>query len=172
MSLKFLSIVMIATSCNAVATEVVSLPQPWRDSHYASCYPSLKAGLSDTYGVGFEEDENIVQFRRHIGSRNFVISSDTTSGTNSQRVVFEQRNERDWCVVLTSPPVADLTPGRVFASSQRPLTWSSVTQAPPGFLETKVIYTWDSKYLIYRPESCYKGRVGRWKSFDCNEAYR
>lgn len=172
MRLKLLSISVFMIGCNAFGAEVTSLPQPWHDSHYASCYPSLKVGMSDTYGSDFEEDENILHFPRRIGSHNFVIASDSTSGTNSQRTVFEQRGARSWCVVLTSPPVADLAPGPSSESLKRPLTWTSVTQAAPGFPEIKVIYKWDSKNMIYKPASCYKGDVGRWRSFNCNEAYR
>ena len=169
---KFLSLFTIAISCTATAAEVIALPKAWNDLHYGSCYSSLKAGMSDTYGANFPEDENIVQSPRRLGFRNFVIASDTTSGTNAQRSVFEQRGGQNWCVVLASPPVADLIAGPVLISLQRPITWSSVTQAPPGFPETKVIYKWDDKIRVYKPADCYTGRAGRWRSFDCNQAYR
>ncbi|MEM5461617.1 hypothetical protein VSR69_43670 [Paraburkholderia phytofirmans] len=169
---KFLSIAVIAIGSNVIAAEVVVLPQAWHDSHYASCYSSLKAGMSDTYGISFEEDKNILRIPRHMGLRYFVIASDTTSGTNSQKTVFEQRSSTNWCVVLASPPVAALVPGPVSATLRRPLTWTSVTQAPPGFPEMKVLYKWNSKDLIYVPANCYKGNDGRWKSFNCNEAYQ
>ncbi|RKR37595.1 hypothetical protein B0G82_5678 [Paraburkholderia sp. BL17N1] len=122
MYLKFLSIAMLAVCCSATASEVVALPQLWHDSHYASCYPSVKAGMSEIYGMDFEQDENILQSHRHIGSRDFVIASDSTSGTNGQRTVFEQRDSKSWCVVLTSSPVAELVPGPVSASLRQPLT--------------------------------------------------
>jgi hypothetical protein len=142
-------------------------------SYSLSCVKILLTDKSyANSGTGFEEDENIMQSRRRMGSRDFVISSDTTSGTNSQRTVFEQQSGRGWCVVLTSPPVADLTPGQLSASTRRPMTWFSVTQAPPGFPETRVLYKWDSKHLIYKPAGCYKGGVGHWEAIDCDEAYR
>ncbi|WP_146142538.1 hypothetical protein [Paraburkholderia sp. BL18I3N2] len=167
---KFLSIAIAAIGSDVNAGELVTLPQAWHDSHYASCYSSLRAGMSDTYGSRFDDDDNILQFRRHIGSHDFVIATDSTSGTNAQKTVFEQRNSNSWCVVLTSPPVAALTSGPVSATSRRPLTWTTVTQAPLGFQGVKVVYKWNSKDLIYLPLSCYKGSEGRWKSFDCNDA--
>jgi hypothetical protein len=154
------------------AEELFALPQPWKNSHYGSCYSSLNSGMSDTYGTDFADDENILQFPRSVGSRKLIIASDSTSGTNSQRTVFERRGPRKWCVVLSSPPVADLAPGAVSASLQRPTTWTSVTQAPPGLPETKVTYRWDSKDQVYKPVTCYKGSVQHWTSFDCNEAYQ
>ncbi|WP_454871989.1 hypothetical protein [Paraburkholderia xenovorans] len=169
---RLLGIAVVAIGSDVIAAEVVALPQAWRDSHYASCYSSLKAGMSDTYGPGFEEDKNILKLRRRSGLRDFVIASDTTSGANSQRTVFEQRNATSWCVVLTSPPVADLVPAPASATLQRPLTWTSVTQAPPGFPEMKVLYKWNAKDLIYAPANCYKGDGESWRSFNCNEAYQ
>ena len=172
MHVKFLGIAIMLSSCNVSAEELFALPQPWKNSHYASCYSSLNLGMSDTYGADFADDENILQSPRSIGSRKFVIASDSTSGTNSQRTVFEKRGSRKWCVVLSSPPVADLAPGAVSVFLQRPTTWTSVTQAPPGFPETKVLYRWNSKDQVYKPVSCYTGSVRNWKSFDCNEAYQ
>lgn len=172
MCVKFLNLALVMIGCNASAAELVAIPQPWHDSHYASCYPSLNAGMSDTYGPDFKEDGEILQIHRKIGSRNFVIASDSTSGTNSQRTVFEQRGPANWCVMLTSPPVADLVPGPISTSIQRPMIWTSVTQAPPGFMETKVIYKWDSNAQVYKPLGCYKGGSQHWKAFDCKNAYQ
>jgi hypothetical protein len=172
MRVKFLSIVILTTGGNASATELVDVPQPWHDSHYAFCYPTLNAGMSDVYGPHYKDDEQILQFRRRIGSCNFVIASDSTSGTNSQRTVFEKRGQENWCVVLTSPPVAGLVPGPVTASTQRPMTWTSITQAPPGLAETMVIYKWDSEDQVYKPLGCYKGSIRHWTAFGCKDAYQ
>lgn len=172
MRAKFLSILMAVIGCNVIAAEVVELPQPWHGSHYGICYPALESAMAGTYGPGFKDDQNIVQERRRIGSRKFVIGSDTTSGTNSQRTVFEWRASDGWCVVLTSPPVADLKPGPESAGIQRPATWTAVTQAPPGFPEIKVVFEWAAKEKVYKPTICYKRGGNNWKRLDCNDAFQ
>lgn len=172
MYLRYLSIAILLIGSDVLAGEVVAVPSAWHNSHYGACYRLLETGMSDIYGPGFSQDENILQLRRQIGSPKFVIATDITSGTNAQKTVFEQRTSTEWCVVLTSPPVAALVSGTVSPTLRRPVTWTTVTQAPPGYQETKVLYKWNARQLIYTPVRCYRGEEGRWQKFNCNEAYQ
>lgn len=171
MHVKFLSTVIFIGFCSPAFSETTPLPAPWHASHYGVCYKSLKSGMSAVYGQKFDEDQEILRNHRKIGSKEFVIASDSASGTNSQRTIFERRTANKWCVVLTSPPVADLSPSEISKTSRRPMIWTTTTQASPGFTETKVIYKWDLKQKIYLPYSCQKGNEKHWQSFDCNKAY-
>ena len=90
------------------------------------------------YGTGYQSDENIMQKKLSFGKVEMVISADTTSGNNAARTIFERRSNNLWCVVLSSPPVAQIVPLVTDNKSTRPNGWETLTQAESAFDEIKV----------------------------------
>ncbi|MGV7244436.1 hypothetical protein [Caballeronia sp. M23-90] len=128
--------------------------------------------MADVYGVDYLSDVNVIRRTVKFGVGEMVVAQDRTTGTNSARTIFEERNTGKWCVVLISPPVASLLPGRTKGRSQRPSQWITRTQAAPGFPETKVIYIWSKQSLIFYPAHCLHIFPREVKHFNCSDAYK
>lgn len=169
---KFISLMCIFIAIPSIAREIADLPPAWAESHYGACYSSLENGMSDIYGPDYKSDENIVQQTMKYGSAEMVVSADHTSGSNASRAIFEKRNGSNWCVVLTSPPVASLTPAKVTNAYPRPPRWTTLTQAAPGYPETEVVYVWNRLDAVYAAARCYLISGRERKKIDCVNAYR
>jgi hypothetical protein len=127
--------------------------------------------MASVYGQQYELDENITQKRLAFGKVKMVETADTTSGTNAARTVFEQRAKNSWCVVLSSPPVAQIVP---YASSNRlnrPSKWEALTQSDPGFDRVKIVYLWRAAKAVYFPTTCFYVSKTMTRAFDCQKAY-
>jgi len=168
---KYLSLLLIGIAAPSFSHEHTGLAAAWRGSHYGECYPSFSAGMSDVYGPGYASDENIDQKRAKYGANEMVVSTDRTSGTNASRTVFERRSGGRWCVVLTSPPVASLVPNRTADGSRKPSQWTTLTQAPPGYPATEIVYLWNRTAEIYLPSHCYHVSARKKKRLNCAKAY-
>jgi hypothetical protein len=170
---RFLNLLCISASIPAcAASDIPRLPDAWAGSHYGSCYSSIENGMADVYGKNYNSDENVVRKDKTYGSTRMILSADITSGTNAPRTIFEKHTDGKWCVVLTSPPVASITPKSDKKNSSRPLKWVTITQASPDFRETKIIYIWDKHWAIYIPAHCYHNYGFETKEFDCSNAYK
>lgn len=172
MNHKHLSVLALAISASACNGKTPTLPDAWDASHYGSCYASIEEGMASVYGEAYELDANVSKEKLAFGTDTLVMSADRTTGTNSARTVFERRKDRGWCVVLTSPPVASIVPLVHHGRAVRPNKWETLTQAPPGFTELKVIYTWDTAKALYIPTGCFHISGTSAKGFDCREAYK
>jgi hypothetical protein len=168
---KNLSFLIFFAAVPAFADGRTALPQAWANSHYGACYRSIEPGMAAVYGPDYATDDNVVSTTAKYVTGDMLLTQDRTTGTNSPRTIFEKRGRNRWCVVLTSPPVASIkavpSPGR----SARPTQWVTLTQAAPGFSETKVVYLWSRAKALYVPSRCY--RVSRTKTTElaCKDAY-
>jgi hypothetical protein len=164
--------IFLLASAPTFSGESQNLPEAWQDSHYGSCYRSLKAGMASIYGGGYQSDENITQEKLVFGTVKMVISADRTSGNNAGRTIFEQRPNNLWCVVLSSPPVSQIVPTINRNKLSRPNGWETLTQAEPGFDEVKVLYAWDPAKAVYFPVQCFHVFKTKSEKFNCAAAYQ
>ncbi|CAE6770429.1 MULTISPECIES: hypothetical protein [Paraburkholderia] len=168
---KFLNPLYAFIVSPAFAGEVSGLPDAWVGTRYGACYTSVAEGMSDVYGPDYSSDDNIGARHVSYGVDEMIVSVDRTSGTNASQTIFEKRANGNWCVVLTSPPVSNLAPIMQDGISSRPLQWVTLTQASPGYPETKIIYTWNKHKSIYFPSHCYHVYKNKMKKFECRNAY-
>ncbi len=127
--------------------------------------------MAAVYGIHYASDDNVLSVTNHYRTSEMILSQDTTSGTNSSRTIFEKRAGNQWCIVLTSPPVASMNAVSGKGKSARPAQWITLTQAPPGFAETKVVYSWNRAKALYLPSECYRVSGAKTTAFDCRDAY-
>jgi hypothetical protein len=169
---RFLSLLSLLISLPDLANAEPRLPAAWEESHYGTCFESISDGMKTVYGVDYEADENIFQQEVTYGDDQILLTGDRTSGTNSSRTIFEGRAGGSWCVVLTSPPVASLSPVSQRSMTAKPIRWKTSTQASPGYPETHVIYVWSQASRIYKPSQCYLVLGGKRQNISCSNAYR
>ena len=166
-----IAVFVIFTTLSAFAEESATSPAAWVNSHYGACYASMEQGMVAVYGPDYANDDNVLSTTNRYDASEMVLSQDTTSGTNSSRTVFEKRTGNRWCIVLTSPPVASIEPVPGKGKSARPAQWITLTQAPPGFAETKVVYSWSRAKALYLPSECYRVLGAKTTVLDCRDAY-
>ena len=99
----------------------------------------MEAYASKSYGAEFRDDENIVLSKKKFGKAMFDVVEDRTSGTNHPRSLLSKR-AGGYCVVLTTPAVAQLAPITTNDSGV-PLKFRSSDQAPPGMPQHEITYT-------------------------------
>jgi hypothetical protein len=104
-----------------------------------ACYPDSNAYMVATYGTEFHEDENLRVSKKTFGKTRFSLVEDLTSGTNHSRVLLRSTGEKKVCVVLATPPVAQLEVVKV-DSGGVPQEFKAVDQAPPGMAGTEIRY--------------------------------
>jgi hypothetical protein len=169
---RYLGLLLAFSAITTFTSEVWGLPDAWVGTHYGVCYTSVSNAMADVYGPDYATDDNIAQKYLIYGAEEMIISVDHTSGTNEARTVFERRQNGNWCVALTSPPVSSLVPIVKNDGSTKPLRWVTLAQAAPGYPETKVIYILDEKKSIYFPKYCYHIYKKRAREFRCIDAYK
>jgi hypothetical protein len=168
---KSLSVLICFAATPALADNLSSLPQAWANSHYGACYRSIELGMTSVYGPDYATGDNVVSATARYITGEMRLTQDQTTGANSSRTIFEKRAGNRWCVVLTSPPVAsiDSVPGS--RRSARPAQWITLSQAAPGFSETKVVYLWSRANALYLPSKCYRISRTTTTEFACSDAY-
>jgi hypothetical protein len=97
-----------------------------------------------TFGATFAQDENIVLRKEWLGSRVFHIVEDRTSGTNYSRTLLLANPNGAYCVVLETPPIAQLDVLSVQPDGF-PHRLRSTDQAPPGLPVNEITYVLDQK---------------------------
>lgn len=162
-------VVVVVPSLACAASQLL---EAWSGSNYGSCYASIEQGMADVYGAEYLSNVNIVRRAMTLGTSEIVVSEDRTTGTNSARTVFEKRAPKKWCVILTSPPVASLLPVTAKGVSGRPSQWITLTQAAPGYPETKVIYVWRKQDALFYPARCFYIFQRKVQRFNCSDAYK
>lgn len=168
---KSLSFLIFFAAIPAFADGLPSLPQKWANLHYGACYRSIELGMAAVYGPAYATDDNVLSTTVKYVTGEMLLTQDQTTGTNSPRTIFEKRNRNRWCVVLTSPPVASIEAIPSRGRSARPAQWVTLTQAAPGFSETKVVYSWSRANVLYLPSKCYRVTRTKTTEFDCKDAY-
>jgi len=92
-----------------------------------------------TYGPAFHDDENLVTQEQIFGKIKFTLVLDLTSGTNVSHTLLRANARKELCVVLTTPPAAQLELVKVNAAGV-PEEFKSVDQAPPGMPVNEIFY--------------------------------
>jgi len=133
-----------------------------------ACYPDSDAYMVATYGKEFLDDENLRVSKTTFGKVKFSLVEDLTSGTNYSRVLLRAIGEKKVCVVLATPPVAQLEVIKV-NSTGVPEEFRAADQAPPGMASTEIKYRlaadmtyratctsvkWRGKTAIRKPVAC------------------
>jgi len=133
-----------------------------------ACYPDSNAYMVATYGTEFHEDENLRVSKKTYGKTKFSLVEDLTPGTNHSRILLRSAGDKKVCVVLATPPVAQLEVVRV-NSVGVPEEFKAADQAPPGMVGTEIKYRladdmtyratcssvkWQGKNAIRKPVAC------------------
>lgn len=122
------------------------------DAQAPACFSDLNAYMVATYGAEFKDDDNLRMTERIFGKTRFSIVEDRTSGTNYARVLLRARSSKNVCVVLQTPPVAQLDVVKVNAAGV-PEEFTTADQAPPGMPGTEMRYRLTSD-RTYRVVAC------------------
>lgn len=104
--------------------------------------------MTASYGENYKDDENISVREDKYGGNKFYTVADKTSGTNYSRSLLRESAPGKFCLVLSTPPVAQLTP-RARDEFGVPRRFVATDQAPPRIAEHEWIYVfnWDkSRY--------------------------
>lgn len=76
----------------------------------AECYPTVDAYMTASYGENYKDDENISAHKDIYGGNIFYIVADKTSGTNYSRSLLRENASGKFCLILSTPPIAQLIP--------------------------------------------------------------
>jgi hypothetical protein len=139
------------------------------DALAPTCFSDPNAYMVATYGAEFKDDDNLRVTERMFGKIRFTLVEDRTSGTNHSRVLLRASSDEQMCVVLETPPVAQLDVVKVNAAGV-PEEFNAAEQAPPGMPGTEICYRlasdttyravtctavkWQGKKVIRTPISC------------------
>lgn len=135
------------------ATHLPALAAKAIDAADAACFASGAAYAASIYGADFAGDDNIAVGTRQYGGQLFTVVEDKTSGTNHPRTLMLARAGKGYCVVLSTPAVAQLEPSMPDARGM-PLRFTAIDQAPPGLPAHQIIYSWQPAGMRYAAREC------------------
>lgn len=118
------------------------------------CFPTVEKFLIESYGDNFREDENISVHLEKLGSKEFIVVTDKTSGTNYARNLLVEKSKDNFCLVLSTPPVAQLTASKVDANEFPKLV--ATDQAPPNLPGREITYVFNVNRFRYNATICKK----------------
>lgn len=116
------------------------------------CFSDPDAYMVATYGAQFKDDDNLRVTEKIFGKIRFTLVEDRTSGTNHSRILLRASSNKKVCVVLETPPVAQLDVVEVNAAGV-PEEFKAAEQAPPGMPGTEINYRLASD-TTYRAVTC------------------
>lgn len=174
MNLKFLSgVVFSVLACSfAYAQDKTHLASIWESSPTGKCFDSLGQYMNQTFGSGYEEDENIVATQvlvKGSGTRYYWVG-DKTPTINWTSTLFSVDAKGGACAILFVPFSTGLT-FELGRDGQLPRRAMSVDTPPPGYPETRIIYSLRKSKGIYVPTRCEHVLNGRVKIVDCNSVF-
>jgi len=120
---------------------------------YASdsgCFASGEAYMVAKFGSAYRDDENLKMRKQRYGKQDYLLASDTTSGTNSPITLLLQQPGKGLCEVLTTPPVATLKATK-YDKHGRPIAFFAKDQ---GTTSREITYKWDSSSNQFRADGC------------------
>ena len=117
------------------------------------CFSSIEAFMVNSFGEHYLNDENLFLIDKKYGKQKFKVSEDRTSGTNYSRSLLIERKDKGVCLLLSTPPIAQLN---AFSFNRRgfPVQFISNDQAPPGLPEHEITYLFDPVNFKYVPITC------------------
>jgi hypothetical protein len=117
------------------------------------CFPTVAAYMSKSYGESYQVDDNISVREKKYG-RNILYSvADKTSGTNYARSLLRENTKGEFCLVLVTPPIAQLDP-EMRGESEMPQKFIASDQAPPGLPGHEITYVFNPKDFRYDAKTC------------------
>lgn len=123
-------------SCLPLLSALATAGQPAPTS---ACFADATAYMMASFGAAYRDDENLRVSEKVFGKTSFTLVEDMSSGTNHARVLLRPDAARRLCVVLATPPVAQLDAVKVDAAGV-PLEFRAVEQAPPGSKGRVIVY--------------------------------
>lgn len=117
-----------------------------------ACYPNIPSYMLATYGPSYEADENLLVKQKRHGSVTFTMVADMTSGTNIVRTLFRKTDRGEYCIVLKTPPAAELKVATLDKAGV-PLTFLTTDQAPGTQAANEIVYSL-GKANTYTPTLC------------------
>jgi hypothetical protein len=154
------AVVMCAGSACAVVPAQAPAP---------TCFSDANAYMVATFGDNYRDDENLKLTEKTYGTTKFSLAEDATSGTNHARVLLRELQPKKVCVVLSTPPVAQLDVSKVNTSGV-PEEFTATDQAPPGLPENEITYR-ITPQMNYVAAACstvtHKGKVATKKMIKC-----
>lgn len=127
-------------------------------SHHAAiraadqCFTTVEEFLTKSHGENYRDDENISAHVGKFGNKEFLIVADKTSGTNYARTLLYERLPNQLCLVLQTPPIAQLTSSTVDVHEFPNLV--STDQAPPGMPQREITYLFNWDRFRYDATMC------------------
>lgn len=115
-----------------------------------SCFASGEAYMTAKFGSAYRDDENLKIKKQRYGRQDYLLASDTTSGTNSPITLLLQQPGKGLCEVLSTPPVATLKASK-YDEHGRPIAFFAKDQ---GTTSREITYKWDSSSNHFRADSC------------------
>ncbi|MCT7329319.1 hypothetical protein [Ralstonia mojiangensis] len=142
------------------------------------CYDSLASYMSETFGEGYQDDENIKQEEliqngsgENVSERpSYYWVYDATPGVNITRTLFEKNKGEKLCAILQIP-LSSGNDFRIKKDGSLPDVVKSIDSPPPGFPETKIIFKLDKKHHFYRMSECLRVRNGIEKKANCKKIF-
>lgn len=157
----------------ALLTGAAHLPALAADPASAACFASGAAYAAAVYGADFASDNNIARGTRQYAGQLFTVVEDKTSGTNHPRTLLLARAGKGYCVVLSTPAVAQLEPSRPDARGM-PQRFTAIDQALPGMPAHRIIYIWEPAGMRYAARECAliggADRHGKARSVRCEDS--
>lgn len=136
------------------------------------CFPSIDAYMSMSYGENYRDDENISIREEKYGKGKLFFVTDKTSGTNYARYLLRKMKPGQFCLVLSTPPVAQLVAG-TRDETGFPKKFFATDQAPPGLPAHEITYVLDQQSFRYDAKICnevlYANKKRNVKSVSCDE---
>lgn len=163
-SLTVSSLLAAIAICTGSACAVVPAQAP-----APACFADANAYMVATFGENYRDDENLHLTEKTYGKTKFSLAEDATSGTNHSRVLLRELQPKKVCVVLITPPVAQLDVGKVNTAGV-PEEFKASDQAAPGLPENEIIYRLTPQ-MGYIASACstvtYKGTLATKKTIKC-----
>lgn len=145
MTMTCFKLAIPALFCAVIAPANAAAPQP-------SCFANVEAYMVATYGAAFRDDDQLVVSEKIYGKTRFTLVRDLTSGTNVAHVLLRPAPNRQVCVVLRTPPVAQLDVIAVDAAGV-PEAFRTSEQASGENATTEIIFRRTQKN-DYAPAVC------------------
>jgi hypothetical protein len=117
------------------------------------CFPTIEAYMNKSYGESYKDDENISVREEKYGKNIFYFVVDKTSGTNYGRSLLREKTAGEFCLVLSTQPVAQLVPGMPDELGV-PQKFVATDQAPPGMPEHEITYILNKGDFRYDAKNC------------------
>lgn len=116
------------------------------------CFPAVDEFLAKSYGDDYRDDENISVHLEKFGEKEFIVVADKTSGTNYARNLLIEKSHNRFCLVLRTPPVAQLTTSIVDAHEFPNIV--ATDQAPPDLPGHEITYFFNVDRFRYDATVC------------------